>query len=1246
MLISSLLTLFQRARDRQLLGGRTRLSRRRRSPLRGGSLARVEALESRTLLTVIGVEPLVFDPTPSDAGSGDEVTVGTITFDQLATEVAITFTIDPAFESGFDLLGVVGRINDGVDGLATAPNLPEDTHTFTLIVPLAAGATLNSVDATASLKCCDPEVVSRSLPKTGTLQGLTSPGKLNLSSYFDTSLTPGYKPTSTNVATDVLTLDIAGASLQTGDAVRVVQGFGSGLTPNSTNLTPGIETVTFGVPHGISTGSAVRVSATGGGLTAGTGYFARVINPTTLAFYDTQANANAGGATGLVNLTAPITSQILGTSAVGLGPTPTVPKSTTSSNALFVRSEGGQGYSFYTSYEAALAGGPTGRVDLTGVAPTSGELVVVAENADLGYLGQTPLSQIATPVSTDTVLEQVTFAVDPNFPTGTPVRVTTTGGGLASNTTYFVRNEGGGAYRFYDSAANANAGTGTGLRNLTAQITATVFANPNTLTFANRHNYVTGEAIRSSANVGGLNTTTNYFVRVIDDHTISLHNSLTDALSNTNPRAFTAPVTSLITPMFDAWCADNDRLIQTNFNPVVELISTQSLLLPHTSLDAKDQSIPENGTATRNSGLVVTATDVATDRISFASAHNLATGEPVRITASSNALIAGVTYFARSTSTTSIALYDTAANALAGTTVGRINLTAPIATTSQIFRSEWIDLVTSTNWTTGTKVRFTQTGGGVATNTTYFLRAIDANTFSLHGSRADALSGAAPVPLTGPLPAGINMFVYETIVEHPENLDVINWLLNQAFQTQLGPAQSLASTDIAAETVTFTANHGLVNGSPIRVTATGGGLTAGIDYFARVVNNTTIHFYDTAANASAGGPAGLINLTAPITAAVQSFYTEADLQRAIWRIVDNNDAFSFNTLPFSQQRVDAILAQADAAVGLYRDSVDFRPACGQNLVILAEPIEPGFGPGVRSQSLFLQVPNRLIGTAFAQVAASGQIAGIKFNDLSGDGVREVDEPGLPGFTIYLDLNNNAQLDSGEPSTVSDVNGEWVFSSLSPGTYFVREVSQPGWVQTTTVPAQVNLTATGGETVDIGNFRLISISGLKFNDANGNGLRDATETGLAGWTIYLDTNGNNLLDTPEPRTVSGADGSWSFINLGPGNYVVREVNQNNWIRMTENPAPLDAISGSNLSGIEFGNAHISLFLDPKLMQTGTNLAKYNSGVLGQKAQLIADWYALYLNRAPDRAGLTRYMKLYLVGFNDQQVEKQFRIDFGV
>jgi len=77
----------------------------------------------------------------------------------------------------------------------------------------------------------------------------------------------------------------------------------------------------------------------------------------------------------------------------------------------------------------------------------------------------------------------------------------------------------------------------------------------------------------------------------------------------------------------------------------------------------------------------------------------------------------------------------------------------------------------------------------------------------------------------------------------------------------------------------------------------------------------------------------------------------------------------------------------------------------------------------------------------------GEIHGSKWNDIDGDGVRDAGELGLQGWTIYLDQNNNGQLDNGELSTVTDANGDYWFTDLAPDTYTVAEVLLPGWEQT-------------------------------------------------------------------------------------------------------------------------------------------------------------------------------------------------------
>ncbi|HKG64052.1 MAG TPA: hypothetical protein VKB28_08320 [Solirubrobacteraceae bacterium] len=55
--------------------------------------------------------------------------------------------------------------------------------------------------------------------------------------------------------------------------------------------------------------------------------------------------------------------------------------------------------------------------------------------------------------------------------------------------------------------------------------------------------------------------------------------------------------------------------------------------------------------------------------------------------------------------------------------------------------------------------------------------------------------------------------------------------------------------------------------------------------------------------------------------------------------------------------------------------------------------------------------------------------GTKFFDLDADGVRAADEPGIPGFLIFADYDDDRELDPGEPSTVSDVHGRYVLNDI-------------------------------------------------------------------------------------------------------------------------------------------------------------------------------------------------------------------------
>ncbi|MCP4464608.1 MAG: hypothetical protein GY819_17580, partial [Planctomycetaceae bacterium] len=109
--------------------------------------------------------------------------------------------------------------------------------------------------------------------------------------------------------------------------------------------------------------------------------------------------------------------------------------------------------------------------------------------------------------------------------------------------------------------------------------------------------------------------------------------------------------------------------------------------------------------------------------------------------------------------------------------------------------------------------------------------------------------------------------------------------------------------------------------------------------------------------------------------------------------------------------------------------------------------------------------------------------------------------------------------------------------------------QQGWEQTFPRDGAHSIGIDGNPVtgIDFGNKFIPTgaIDGTKWSDENGDGKQSNNETGLAGWTIYLDQNGNGQPDAGEPSTVTGQNGSYQFINLPDGNYIVREVLQQGW-----------------------------------------------------------------------------------------------------
>ncbi len=115
------------------------------------------------------------------------------------------------------------------------------------------------------------------------------------------------------------------------------------------------------------------------------------------------------------------------------------------------------------------------------------------------------------------------------------------------------------------------------------------------------------------------------------------------------------------------------------------------------------------------------------------------------------------------------------------------------------------------------------------------------------------------------------------------------------------------------------------------------------------------------------------------------------------------------------------------------------------------------------------------------------------------------------------------------------------------------------------PISVNLSLNPGKAEP--EVSRLSISGTKFNDSNGNGARDGGEEGLSGWVIQLEDSRGDL----QQSETTAADGSYHFLDLQPGVYSVREVQQPGWTQTApEKESYLIDLSSSSESGKDFGN----------------------------------------------------------------------------
>ena len=210
------------------------------------------------------------------------------------------------------------------------------------------------------------------------------------------------------------------------------------------------------------------------------------------------------------------------------------------------------------------------------------------------------------------------------------------------------------------------------------------------------------------------------------------------------------------------------------------------------------------------------------------------------------------------------------------------------------------------------------------------------------------------------------------------------------------------------------------------------------------------------------------------------------------------------------------------------------------------------------------------------------ISGMKFEDLDGDGTKDVGEPGIEDWDITLDCDDNSLDDT--TSTDSDGNYEFSFDLSVSTACTITEGSVSGWTSTT--PTSIDIDPVEpGETYpgnDFGNFEDVTIMGEKWEDTNGDGIDNSnSEPRLSDWTIFLDLDSDGINNNDDISDITDVDGKYSFGPLGPqyaGDAQICEELEDGWTNTHPGQLciPITISSGNDLGATlpdddtDFGN----------------------------------------------------------------------------
>lgn len=225
-------------------------------------------------------------------------------------------------------------------------------------------------------------------------------------------------------------------------------------------------------------------------------------------------------------------------------------------------------------------------------------------------------------------------------------------------------------------------------------------------------------------------------------------------------------------------------------------------------------------------------------------------------------------------------------------------------------------------------------------------------------------------------------------------------------------------------------------------------------------------------------------------------------------------------------------------------------------------------------------------------------------------IKDAQPDSSQSFDFTGNLGNFSLIDDG-----TGTQNSHTFSKLETGTYTITEPNVNGWdltdvscdsenADTHNRNAVINLAKDDNIICTFTNESHGSISGSKFQDSNADGKWDDGEPTIPNWTIFIDGNGNGILDNGEISTITDKNGNYSFGDLVKGDYSICEQPKDGWNRSyptNNNCQTVTLKHGDTLNNVNFGNYQngsltvIKRVIDPSGNAVEGDSTSFNFGI---------------------------------------------------